>query len=94
MFYSVGRCVESSFCLREWHVQPTSMYRRSATLRTYAGDTSLPGGKWDPEDRNPEETAVRAPLSVFNLFFMFSYRSAGRLLKKYIYLIPSEQHKR
>ncbi|KXN88980.1 Nudix hydrolase 15, mitochondrial [Leucoagaricus sp. SymC.cos] len=33
--------------------------RRSATLRTYAGDTSLPGGKVDPEDRNIEETAVR-----------------------------------
>jgi len=40
------------------------IYRRSATLRTYAGDTSLPGGKRDPEDRNPEETAVRAPLFV------------------------------
>ena len=34
------------------------LYRRSATLRTYAGDTSLPGGKRDPEDKNLEETAV------------------------------------
>ncbi|KAF9528056.1 NUDIX hydrolase domain-like protein [Crepidotus variabilis] len=33
--------------------------RRSATLRTYAGDTSLPGGKWDPEDRDLEDTARR-----------------------------------
>lgn len=33
--------------------------RRSATLRTYAGDTSLPGGKVDPGDRNIEDTARR-----------------------------------
>ncbi|KAI0782543.1 NUDIX hydrolase domain-like protein [Abortiporus biennis] len=33
--------------------------RRSSTLRTYAGDTSLPGGKWEPGDRNLEWTARR-----------------------------------
>ncbi|PPQ92758.1 hypothetical protein CVT25_003867, partial [Psilocybe cyanescens] len=33
--------------------------RRSSTLRTYAGDTSLPGGKVDPEDRSIEDTARR-----------------------------------
>ncbi|TFK33195.1 NUDIX hydrolase domain-like protein [Crucibulum laeve] len=33
--------------------------RRSANLRTYAGDTSLPGGKVDPEDRTLEDTARR-----------------------------------
>lgn len=27
-------------------------------MRTYAGDTSLPGGKWDPGDRSLEHTAV------------------------------------
>ncbi|KAF8887246.1 hypothetical protein CPB84DRAFT_1816637 [Gymnopilus junonius] len=32
--------------------------RRSSTLRTYAGDTSLPGGKVDPDDRDVEDTAV------------------------------------
>lgn len=32
--------------------------RRSLTLRTYAGDTSLPGGKVDPEDKTLEDTAV------------------------------------
>jgi 8-oxo-dGTP pyrophosphatase MutT (NUDIX family) len=35
------------------------LLRRSATLRTYAGDTSLPGGKVDPEDKSIEETARR-----------------------------------
>ncbi|KAJ7749785.1 NUDIX hydrolase domain-like protein [Mycena maculata] len=33
--------------------------KRSATLRAYAGDTSLPGGKVDPEDRTIEDTARR-----------------------------------
>ncbi|KAF8886963.1 NUDIX hydrolase domain-like protein [Infundibulicybe gibba] len=33
--------------------------RRSATLRSYAGDTSLPGGKVDPEDKSWEDTARR-----------------------------------
>ncbi|KAJ8483389.1 hypothetical protein ONZ45_g14620 [Pleurotus djamor] len=35
--------------------------RRSATLRSYAGDTSLPGGKVDPEDRTFEDTAIGLP---------------------------------
>jgi hypothetical protein len=34
------------------------LQRRSATLRTYAGDTSLPGGRVDPEDATVEDTAV------------------------------------
>lgn len=34
--------------------------RRASTLRTYAGDTSLPGGKVDPEDKTIEDTAVRS----------------------------------
>ena len=38
-------------------------YSRSATLRSYAGDTSLPGGKVDLEDRTIEETAVSGGLS-------------------------------
>lgn len=33
--------------------------RRSLTLRAYAGDTSLPGGKVEPSDRTFEDTAVR-----------------------------------
>lgn len=36
--------------------------RRSSTLRTYAGDTSLPGGRVDPEDTTVEDTAV----SIYN----------------------------
>lgn len=34
------------------------IFSRSTSLRTYAGDTSLPGGKVDPEDRTIEDTAV------------------------------------
>ncbi|ETW83764.1 hypothetical protein HETIRDRAFT_314160, partial [Heterobasidion irregulare TC 32-1] len=33
--------------------------RRAATLRTYAGDTALPGGKLDREDSTIEDTARR-----------------------------------
>ncbi|KAJ3574685.1 hypothetical protein NP233_g1586 [Leucocoprinus birnbaumii] len=41
--------------------------RRSATLRTYAGDTSLPGGKVDPEDKNIEDTARREAFEEIGL---------------------------
>ncbi|KAJ6537858.1 NUDIX hydrolase domain-like protein [Mycena capillaripes] len=41
--------------------------RRSATLRSYAGDTSLPGGKVDPEDRTIEETARREAFEEIGL---------------------------
>ncbi|PIL37567.1 hypothetical protein GSI_01261 [Ganoderma sinense ZZ0214-1] len=33
--------------------------RRASHLRTYAGDTVLPGGKWDPGDKSYEATARR-----------------------------------
>ena len=59
MFYSAGMGIsawsESSF---EWAVITLSFNRRSATLRSYAGDTSLPGGRVDPGDRTFEDTAV------------------------------------
>ncbi|KAJ7084517.1 hypothetical protein B0H15DRAFT_989130 [Mycena belliarum] len=35
--------------------------RRSAGLRSYAGDTALPGGKVDPGDRTLEDTAIGLP---------------------------------
>lgn len=38
--------------------------RRSATLRTYAGDTALPGGKVEPQDKTFEDTAVSLPLQA------------------------------
>ncbi|KAF8076966.1 NUDIX hydrolase domain-like protein [Lyophyllum atratum] len=41
--------------------------RRSATLRTYAGDTSLPGGKADPEDGTVEDTARREAFEEIGL---------------------------
>ncbi|KAG9092452.1 hypothetical protein FS749_015744 [Ceratobasidium sp. UAMH 11750] len=33
--------------------------KRSAELRTYGGDTSLPGGRMEPNDRSVEDTARR-----------------------------------
>ncbi|KAF8727746.1 hypothetical protein AX14_007055 [Amanita brunnescens Koide BX004] len=42
-------------------------YSRSATLRSYAGDTSLPGGKVDLEDRTIEETARREAFEEIGL---------------------------
>ncbi|KAI8989843.1 NUDIX hydrolase domain-like protein [Trametes punicea] len=33
--------------------------RRASSLRSYAGDTALPGGKWEPRDRSIEKTARR-----------------------------------
>ncbi|KAG9317941.1 hypothetical protein JVU11DRAFT_2174 [Chiua virens] len=35
--------------------------RRTDTLRAFAGDTALPGGKMEPQDRTVEETAVGLP---------------------------------
>jgi hypothetical protein len=59
--------------------------RRSATLRTYAGDTSLPGGKVDLEDRTWEDTAVRdfSLLRTFKLIMAIA-SSGARHLKRYI----------
>ncbi|KAI0940346.1 hypothetical protein AcV5_001480 [Taiwanofungus camphoratus] len=41
--------------------------RRASTLRTYAGDTSLPGGKWEPRDRSIEWTARREAFEEIGL---------------------------
>ncbi|KAI0076967.1 hypothetical protein K474DRAFT_1181426 [Panus rudis PR-1116 ss-1] len=41
--------------------------RRASTLRTYAGDTSLPGGKWEPGDANIEWTARREAFEEIGL---------------------------
>ncbi|KAF7432538.1 hypothetical protein PC9H_004479 [Pleurotus ostreatus] len=41
--------------------------RRSATLRSYAGDTSLPGGKVDLGDRTFEDTARREAFEEIGL---------------------------
>ncbi|CCM07088.1 uncharacterized protein FIBRA_09414 [Fibroporia radiculosa] len=40
---------------------------RAPTLRTFAGDTSLPGGKWEPQDRNMEGTARREAFEEIGL---------------------------
>jgi coenzyme A diphosphatase NUDT7 len=41
------------------------------TLRTYAGDTSLPGGKYEPDDRTLEDTARREAYEEVS--FTFDY---------------------
>ncbi|KAI9057635.1 hypothetical protein FKP32DRAFT_1762267 [Trametes sanguinea] len=41
--------------------------RRSSSLRTYAGDTALPGGKWEPRDKSIEKTARREAFEEIGL---------------------------
>ena len=56
---------------------------RSASLRTYAGDTSLPGGKVDPEDKTIEDTAVSSgSASLFILFKTGDDNSAEKPSKR------------
>jgi peroxisomal coenzyme A diphosphatase NUDT7 len=39
---------------------------RSKTLSSYAGDTALPGGKIDDDDKTIEDTAVRPDIMSFS----------------------------
>jgi len=41
--------------------------RRSTTLKSYAGDTSLPGGRYDPGDTSSEDTARREAFEEIGL---------------------------
>ncbi|RPD67402.1 hypothetical protein L227DRAFT_538534 [Lentinus tigrinus ALCF2SS1-6] len=41
--------------------------RRALSLRTYAGDTALPGGKWDETDKSLERTARREAFEEIGL---------------------------
>ena len=58
MCYSVGTC-PVPYPSTQSQARLTHLLRRSATLRAYAGDTSLPGGKVEPQDKTWEDTAVR-----------------------------------
>ena len=53
--------------------------RRASGLRTYAGDTSLPGGKWDPEDRNMESTARREAFEEVCRVFCDAYMRVNNI---------------
>ncbi|KAH9466861.1 hypothetical protein Pst134EB_001912 [Puccinia striiformis f. sp. tritici] len=46
------------FASRHGHLN-VLLTRRSKTMRTYAGETALPGGKMEPKDSTLEETARR-----------------------------------
>ena len=44
------------WCQEQWHLLYT---RRTETVQSHKGQVSFPGGAVDPEDRSPEETALR-----------------------------------
>ncbi|OAV98750.1 hypothetical protein PTTG_25491 [Puccinia triticina 1-1 BBBD Race 1] len=46
------------FASRQGHLN-VLLTRRSKTMRTYAGETALPGGKMEPQDLSLEDTACR-----------------------------------
>jgi 8-oxo-dGTP pyrophosphatase MutT (NUDIX family) len=43
----------------KWNGRYTILDRRAKTLSSYAGDTALPGGRIDDDDKTIEDTAVR-----------------------------------
>lgn len=54
---------------------------RSANLRTYAGDTSLPGGRVEDSDATFEEAAVS--FDIYHLcLFKYHLSSATRSLRR------------
>ena len=65
------------------HPKLTSLVRRAEGLRTYAGDTALPGGKVERGDRSLEDTAVRFIACVTFVELMRS-RSDAKLSKRYV----------
>jgi hypothetical protein len=71
-------------CLVSRDVSFFSSVRRSATLRSYAGDTSLPGGKVDPGDRTFEDTAASLSFSHYHPVSLCSLlASVERPMRKY-----------
>ena len=51
-------------------------------MRTYAGDTSLPGGKVELEDKTIEDTAVSSECGLVSLFLKSSDDSVEKLSKR------------
>jgi 8-oxo-dGTP pyrophosphatase MutT (NUDIX family) len=46
-----------------WNGMNAILDRRAKTLSSYAGDTALPGGRIDDDDKTIEDTAVRLDAS-------------------------------
>ena len=46
-----------------WNADALPLDRRAKTLSSYAGDTALPGGRIDDDDKTIEDTAVRPDAS-------------------------------
>jgi hypothetical protein len=52
-------------------------------MRSYANDTALPGGKYEPGDEDEEGTAV-GPVGVAYTHRIDGSRSVARLTKRYL----------
>jgi hypothetical protein len=65
--------------------------RRAKTLSSYAGDTALPGGRVDDEDKTIEDTAVRSDGAYFLISLTgLSLRDEKHSRRSYFYcpLLP------
>jgi coenzyme A diphosphatase NUDT7 len=78
LYVLLNRCVFLS-CFGCTRTRTLSVFRRASTLRSYAGDTSLPGGKYEPDDRSLEETARREAFEEVCCPFVSSTASHGAL---------------
>ena len=57
------KSIESTQCQILTHALPCLFIRSSNTLQTYAGDTLLPGGMSEEEDKTIEDTSVSSTIN-------------------------------